>query len=114
LSKWYEILIASSITALTWMFLRLGEQPDGICKLFAFLGIAIIPTAYFQIRNTDTISKFKLLESVDDSEKMEKTPWFWTFALLLNTLLVGIASTILYLVYGFILSLLGYKPVSPF
>lgn len=114
MSKWYEILIASSLTALVWMFLKLGQQPDGIGKFFSFFGIAVLPTAYFQIKNTKTIHRHKFNETLNDGDKMEQTPWFWLFALVLNTLMVGIISIILYFVYGFVFSFFGYEMVSPF
>ena len=114
MSKWYEVLIAGSITALIWMFLKLGQQPAGVGKIFSLLGIAILPTTYFQIKNTKTIRNYKFAEWVDDAEKMEKTPSWWIFALILNTSVVCLVSTILYFLYGIIFSFFDYKAVSLF
>ena len=115
MSKWYEALIACFITIFCWIIFKLGQLPDGAGKFFSIFGIAILPTAYFQIRNTETIRKYKFSETIENGEKIEKSPWFWVFALILNTLMVGTLSMLLYmLLFIFVFPFIGYDIPPPF
>ena len=100
MAAWYEVLITSSITALIWMLCRLGELPSGGGKVFALVGVAIIPTVFFQVRNTTFPLKKKGFLDGD-----EESSGFWLFALILNS---GLTFTIAIFVYPILLAIFTF------
>ncbi len=103
MAAWYEVLISSFITALIWMLCRVGELHFGAGKAFAFIGVALIPTVFFQVRNTTFPLKKKGFFKGD-----EKSSGFWLFALILNTLLTCTIAFFVYPVLRAIFTLLGF------
>ena len=102
--KWYEIAVATTITSLTWMFLRLGEMSNGTAKFFAMVGIALIPTMVFQIRNTTFPLKKKGFLEVGG-----KSQGFWFFALAMNTFMISTLSIFFYIFFWIALDWLGLE-----
>ncbi|MFX0206137.1 MAG: hypothetical protein ACFFDT_09130 [Candidatus Hodarchaeota archaeon] len=104
MSKWYEVLISGTINALILMLSRIGEELQfGFGRAFAFFGVAIIPTIFFQLKNTNFKIKKKGFFEGD-----EESMGFWIFALVLNTLLTLVVAIFVHPILWEILALFGY------
>ena len=111
MKKWYEILLAGSVVALAILLFELDKVQPLFGKVFAYIGVAILPTAFFQIRNTEKVKRVKAGDLVDKEEAATHVAWY--YALLLNTTLVIFAGMILSLVYWIILTSLGVELDKP-
>ena len=105
MAAWYEVLISSSFTALCWIFFRIGELQSGEAKVFAMLGVAVIPTIYFQVKNTTFPLKKKGFFDGDT-----ESSGFWVFALILNTLLTSAIAIFVYAIFWVIFDSIGFHP----
>ena len=111
MNKWYEILLAGSVVALAILFFELDNVQPVFGKVFAYIGVAILPTAFFQIRNTGKVKRAKIGDLVDKEEAATHVAWY--YALLFNTALVIFTGMILSLVYWILLTSLGFELDKP-
>jgi hypothetical protein len=111
MNKWHEILIAGSVVALAVLFFQLDKVQPVFGKVFAYIGVAILPTAFFQIRNTEKVKKVKAGDLVDKEDAATHLAWY--YALIFNTALVIFAGMILSLVFWIVLTSLGFELEKP-
>lgn len=111
MNKWYEILIAASGVAVAILFFELDNVQPVFGKVFAYIGVAILPTAFFQIRNTRRVERVKAGDLVQREDTATHVAWY--YALLFNTILVIFIGMILSLVYWMILTSLGIEMDKP-
>ena len=111
MNKWYEILIAASGVAVAILFFELDNVQPLFGRIFAYIGVAILPTAFFQIRNTHRVKRVKAGDLVDEEETATHVAWY--YALLFNTTLVIFIGMILSLVYWIVLNSLGIEVAKP-
>ena len=93
------------------LFFELNDVEPLFGKIFAYIGVAILPTAFFQIRNTEKIKRVKAGDLVDKEEAATHVAWY--YALVFNTAMVIAAGMILSLVYWIILTSLGFELDKP-
>ncbi len=93
------------------LFLGLDEVEPLFGKIFAYIGVAILPAAFFQIRNTEKVKRVRAGDLVNKEEAATHVAWY--YALLFNTALVIFAGMILSLVYWMILTSLGFELDKP-
>ena len=86
MNKWYEILIAASGVAVAVLFFELDNVRPVFGRVFAYIGVAILPTAFFQIRNTRRVKRVKAGDLVQREDTATHVAWY--YALLFNTTLV--------------------------
>ena len=115
MATWYEVLIASSVTAWAWMWLLCGFdellfEVFRVKKLLIFFSIAFVPTLFFQARNTTFPLKKKGFFDGD-----EQSSGFWFFMLILNTALTCIITMVFaYLLWATIFFyLFGFEAPNP-
>jgi len=111
MKKWNEILIAGSVVAVATLFYRLDDVEPLFGKIFAYVGVAILPAAFFQIRNTAKVKRVKTGDLIDKEEAATHVAWH--YALLFNTALVIFVGMILSLVYWIIMTSLGFELDKP-
>ena len=111
MNKWYEILIAASGVAVAILFFELDKVQPVFGKVFAYIGVAILPTAFFQIRSTHKVQRIKAGDLVDKEDTATHVAWY--YALLFNTTLVIFIGMILSLIYWMILTSLGIEMDKP-
>ena len=111
MNKWYEILIAASGVAVAILFFELDKVQPVFGKVFAYIGVAILPTAFFQIRNTNKVKRVKAGDLVNKEDTATHVAWY--YALLFNTTLVIFLGMILSLVYWMILTSMGVEMDKP-
>jgi hypothetical protein len=111
MNKWHEILIAGMVAAVGILFFELNDVKPLFGKIFAYIGVAILPTAFFQIRNTEKIKRVKSGDLVNKEEAATHVAWY--YALLFNTALVIFSGMILSLVYWMILTSMGFELEKP-
>jgi C4-dicarboxylate transporter len=111
MKKWYEILIAGSVVAVAILFFRLDDVEPLFGKIFAYVGVAILPAAFFQIRNTEKVKRVKTGDLIDKEEAATHVAWY--YALLFNTALVIFVGMILSLVYWIIMTSLDFELDKP-
>jgi len=111
MKKWNEILIAGSVVAVATLFYRLDDVEPLFGKIFAYVGVAILPAAFFQIRNTAKVKRVKTGDLIDKEEAATHVAWH--YALLFNTALVIFVGMILSLVYWIIMTSLGFELNKP-
>ena len=111
MNKWHEILIGGSLVAIAILFFQLDKVQPVFGKVFAYIGVAILPTAFFQIRNTQKVKRVKAGDLVDKEEAATHVAWY--YALIFNTVLVIFVGMILSLVYWIILTSLGLELDKP-
>jgi hypothetical protein len=111
MKKWNEILIAGSVVAVATLFYRLDDVEPLFGKIFAYVGVAILPAAFFQIRNTAKVKRVKTGDLIDKEEAATHVAWY--YALLFNTALVIFVGMILSLVYWIIMTSLGFELDKP-
>ena len=111
MNKWYEILIAASGVAVAILFFELDKVQPVFGMVFAYIGVAILPTAFFQIRNTHKVQRIKAGDLVDKEDTATHVAWY--YALLFNTTLVIFLGMIMSLVYWMILNSLGFEMEKP-
>lgn len=111
MNKWYEILIAASGVAVAILFFELDKVQPVFGKVFAYIGVAILPTAFFQIRNTNKVKRVKAGDLVNKEDTATHVAWY--YALLFNTILVIFLGMILSLVYWMILTSMGIEMDKP-
>ena len=111
MNKWHEILIGGSLVAIAILFFQLDKVQPVFGKVFAYIGVAILPTAFFQIRNTRKVKRVKAGDLVDKEEAATHVAWY--YALIFNTVLVIFVGMILSLVYWIILTSLGLELDKP-
>jgi hypothetical protein len=112
MNRWYEILFAGSVVALAILFFELDQVQPVFGKVFAYIGVAMLPTAFFQIRNTQKVKRVKAGDLVEREDTATHVAWY--YALLFNTTLVIFIGMILSLVYWMILTSLGVEIDKPF
>ena len=93
------------------LFFELDDVEPLFGKIFAYIGVAILPAAFFQIRNTEKVKRVKAGDLVDKEEAATHVAWY--YALLFNTAMVIAAGMILSLVYWIILTSLGFELDKP-
>ena len=111
MNKWHEILIAASGVAVAILFFELDKVQQVFGKVFAYIGVAILPTAFFQIRNTNKVKRVKAGDLVNKEDTATHVAWY--YALLFNTTLVIFLGMILSLVYWMILTSMGVEMDKP-
>ena len=111
MNKWYEILLSGSLVAAAILFFELDKVQPVFGRVFPYIGVAILPTAFFQIRNTHKVERIKAGDLVDKEDTATHVAWY--YALLFNTILVIFIGMILSLVYWMILTSLGYEMDKP-
>jgi hypothetical protein len=111
MNKWYEILIAASGIAVSILFFELDKVQPLFGMVFAYIGVAILPTAFFQIRNTHKVQRVKAGDLIDKEDTATHVAWY--YALLFNTILVIFIGMILSLIYWMILTSLGFEMDKP-
>ena len=104
-------MIAGSVVAVATLFYRLDDVEPLFGKIFAYVGVAILPAAFFQIRNTAKVKRVKTGDLIDKEEAATHVAWH--YALLFNTALVIFVGMILSLVYWIIMTSLGFELNKP-
>ena len=97
--------------AVAILFFGLDDVEPLFGKVFAYIGVAILPAAFFQIRNTAKVKRVKAGDLVNKEEAATHVAWY--YALLFNTALVISIGMILSLVYWIILASLGFELEKP-
>lgn len=87
MDNWKEITISVAIVLGISQMLNFSSLPDGIGKLFAYLGIGFLPVLAIQFQKNNKLRKG--LET-----------WQFIFALVLNTFLVLFFATIILALIG--------------
>ena len=111
MNKWHEILLAGSVVAVGILFFELDEAKPLFGKIFAYIGVGILPAAFFQIRNTEKVKRVKAGDLVEKEEAATHVAWY--YALLFNTALVIFTGMTLSLVYWIVLTSLGFEVDKP-
>ena len=93
------------------LFFGLDDVTPLFGKIFAYIGVAILPAVFFQIRNTEKVKRVKAGDLVEKEEAATHVAWY--YALLFNTALVIFTGMILSLVYWIILTSLGFELDKP-